>query len=327
MSQSRDDFAPDEEPLFNIGAVSRMTDISETALRVWERRYDFPKSARTGGGHRLYSQQEVMRLQWVKQRTEEGMQISQAIRALQHRERDGESLHTPLSPLSFTPREGNGVALSTFQRMLFDSLVQHDADQASQALTEGLALFSLEFLILDVIGPTLFQIGEAWMDGRIDIATEHFATNFLRHQLLTWMRTAPPAYHVNPVVLACAPGELHEGSLLMLAVLLRRLRWPVVYLGQTTPLSDLAAFVDDIKADVIVFVAMTEETGRALVDWPHWLPEAAQRKRPVVTYGGRVFSEHPELAKRVPGVMLGKTLQEGVETLDRMLHEFNPLLR
>ena len=91
MSQSRDDFAPDEEPLFNIGAVSRMTDISETALRVWERRYDFPKSARTDGGHRLYSQQEVMRLQWVKQRTDEGMQISQAIRALHHHEREGDS--------------------------------------------------------------------------------------------------------------------------------------------------------------------------------------------------------------------------------------------
>ena len=165
------------------------------------------------------------------------------------------------------------------------------------------------------------------MDGRMDIATEHFATNFLRHELLTWMRTAPPAYHVNPVVLACAPGELHEGSLLMLAVLLRRLRWPVVYMGQTTPLSDLAAFVDDITADVLVFVAMTEETARALVDWPHWLPDAAQKRRPMVTYGGRIFSEQPELTEQMPGVFLGKTLQEGVEKLDRMLHDLNPLLR
>jgi hypothetical protein len=113
----------------------------------------------------------------------------------------------------------------------------------------------------------------------------------------------------------------------MLAVLLRRLRWSVIYLGQTMPLSDIAAFVDEVDAAIIVFVAMIEETAQALADWPNWLPKSAQEKRPVVAYGGRIFSERPELAEQVPGVLLGKSLQEGVETLNRMLHEINPLLR
>lgn len=327
MSQKRDEFAPNEEPLFNIGAVTRMTDVSETTLRVWERRYDFPKSARTAGGHRLYSQQEVMRLQWVKQRVDEGMQISQAIRALQHVERGGDALPAPLSAQPVIPQGENGDALDLFHQRLLDTLLVHDADQATQVLAEALVLFPLEFLILHVIGPTLHDLGENWSEGRIDVATEHFATNHLRHHLLMWMRTGPPAYQVNPVMLACAPGELHEGSLLMLAVLLRRLRWPVIYLGQTMPLSEIAAFVDEVDAAVIVFVAMIEETARALADWPHWLPKAAQTNHPVVSYGGRIFSERPELAKLVPGVLLGKTLQEGVETINRILYEINPLLR
>src|SRR5512140_1628448 len=78
-----------EEHLFNIGVVSRMTDIMEATLRVWERRYDFPSSARTAGGHRLYSQQEILRLKWVKLRVEEGMQVSKAIRALYRLEQEG----------------------------------------------------------------------------------------------------------------------------------------------------------------------------------------------------------------------------------------------
>jgi DNA-binding transcriptional MerR regulator len=327
MSQPHDEINLNEEPLFNIGAVSRMTDIPETTLRVWERRYDFPRSARTAGGHRLYSQQEVMRLQWVKQRVDEGMQISQAIRALQHTEREGDALHLPVAPQPYVRREGDGDPLELFHQRLVDTLLQHDAEKANQVLAEALALYPLEFLILNVIGPTFYDIGEAWSVGRIDVATEHFATNHLRHHLLMWMRTGPPAYHVNPVVLACAPGELHEGSLLMLAVLLRRLRWPVIYLGQTMPLSDLAAFVEDVEPAAIVFVAMSEDTARALADWPHWLPQAAQNSRPVVGYGGRVFLEQPVLAEQIPGILLGKTLQEGIETLNRLLHEMNPLLR
>jgi len=327
MRKAHDETPPHEEPLFNIGAVSRMTDIPETTLRVWERRYDFPKSARTTGGHRLYSQQEVMRLQWIKLRVDEGLQISQAIRALQQVEREGGGQLITNSPQLFTPRDSDDEPLKVFQHRLFDALVQHDADKANQVLAEALALYMLEYLILDVITPTLYDIGVAWSDGRISVATEHFATHHLRHHLLIWMRTGPPAYHTNPVVLACAPGELHEGSLLMMAVLLRRLRWPVIYLGQTMPLSELAAFVKDVGASVIVFVAMTEETARTLKDWPHWLPEAARTKRPQVGFGGRVFLEHPALAEQTPGIFLGKTLQDGIETLDLMLHEMNPLLR
>lgn len=320
MSQPHE-FTSDDEPLFNIGAVSRMTQIPETTLRVWERRYDFPKSTRTSGGHRLFSHQEVMRLEWVKQRVDEGMQISQAIRALQ------QPRHDHILPPSHTPTASRGELPTIFRQRLFDLLCRHDLDGANQVLEEALILLSVEILILEVIGPTFYNIGEAWAEGQIGIATEHFATHFLRQRLILWMRIGPPAYQVNPVVLACAPGELHEGSLLMLAVLLRRLRWPVVYLGQTMPLADLGSFVEAVKAMALVFVAMSEETAHALTDWPTWLPKAAETNQPLVSYGGRIFLEKPELVLHVPGVFLGKTLQDGVETLDHMLHKFKPLIR
>lgn len=314
----------DEKPLFGIGAVSRMTNISEATLRVWERRYNFPQSARTEGGHRLYSQQEVTRLQWVKQRVDEGMQVSQAIRALQQAQREGDALR---AVLPFVQPQEESSPLDNYQQRLLEALLRHDTNRASTILAEAQTLYSLEVLILDVIGPTFHDIGEGWSRGEVDVATEHFATNFLRHHLLMWMRMGPPAYQVNPVVLACAPGELHEGSLLMLGVLLRRLRWPVIYLGQTMPLSELAAFIEDVHASMVVFVAMTEEPACALMEWPHQMPEIARSQYPVIGFGGRAFLEQPELASRISGVWLGKTLPEGVETLNRMLHEMNPLPR
>ena len=328
MSQTSGEFTPDEEPLFNIGAVARMTDIAETTLRAWERRYSFPNAARSEGGHRLYSQQEVLRLQWVKQRVDEGMQISQAIRALQKAEADNKPFHHTLAGQTFTRRdEANGDALDYFHQRLVEALLQHDAEQATQVLAEAISVFPLESLILNVIGPTFYEMGRGWSEGQIDIATEHFATNHLRQQLLMWMRTGPPAYQVPPVVLACAPGEMHEGSLLMLATLLRRLRWPVIYLGQNTPLNDLASFVEDIDAAALVFVAMTPETARALAEWPKWLPIAAEDQRPLVTFGGRVFVEQPALVETIPGVFLGNSLQDGVEQLNRILHEMHPFAR
>ena len=57
-----------DEPLYNIGVVSRMTGVSMATLRAWERRYNFPNSERTSGGHRLYSENDVLQLRWVKDR-------------------------------------------------------------------------------------------------------------------------------------------------------------------------------------------------------------------------------------------------------------------
>lgn len=323
MAYASDDFPTDNEPLFNIGAVTRMTGIPEATLRIWERRYSFPVSTRTPGGHRLYSPQEVARLRWIKQRVDEGVQISQAIQALERLEREGAA---PLWAPTSTPPEPGGPSAEMFLQQLTEALFQHDTDRADQVLAEAYPLLPTENLVLDVIGPALREIGEAWADRRIGVATEHFSSHYLRARLLMWLRAGPPAYRVSPVALACAPGELHEGSLLMLGVLLRRLRWPIAYLGQTMPLSEMPAFVEAVDPAVIVFVAMREETAQALAEWPRWLPQAASAKRPIVAYGGRAFTERPALAEQVPGVLLGSTLREGVDTLNRMLHELNPFL-
>ena len=73
-----------------------------------------------------------------------------------------------------------------------------------------------------------------------------------------WLVTGPPVRRTNPVVLACASVEWHDGSLLRLGVLLRRRGWPEKYLGQDIPFADLAAFVERIHPEALVLVEMLE---------------------------------------------------------------------
>lgn len=325
-----------DKPLYNIGVVARMTDIPVATLRVWERRYDFPKSARTTGGHRLYSEQEVLRLRWVKERIDEGMQTGRAIRALHHMEEEGRLTEIPLTALppfseasSLSPlpspiqHHTADPALASLQQHLFASLVAHDTTAAEQILAEAMSLHPLENLILDMIQPTLSDIGQAWADGEVNVATEHLASNFLRHRLLLWLATGPQPRQVPPVVLACAPDEWHEGSLLMTGVLLRRQAWPVSYLGQAVPLPDLANYVHQVKPSVVVLLSIMEKSVVHLPDWPHYLPEAYKTGRPPVCFGGNVFTHQPEWRDRVPGIFLGETIQEGLVNLDQILRDVN----
>jgi DNA-binding transcriptional MerR regulator len=310
-----------DEAVYNIAVIARKTGIAENTLRAWERRYDFPASARTEGGHRLYSAHEVARIQWVKQRINEGMQTRNAIQALKQREETGQSIGSTLE--SPTSSRSSASSATTRERLL-EALIALDKHQADMVIGDALAVHSLEHLILTIIAPTFTAIGQAWAEERIGIATEHFATNYLRQKLQTWMQMAPPEHPIRPVVLACAPGELHEGGLLMLGLLLQRLRWPVVYLGQSVDLPDLISFIEKVKPSMVVFVAMTEDSALALSQWPQWLSTEQEKETPIVAYAGYVFAQDPTWIDRVPGVYLGNTLLDGLDTANDLLRQLHP---
>jgi DNA-binding transcriptional MerR regulator len=303
----------DKLPEIALGSVSTAT------LRAWERRYNFPHAERTSGGHRLYSENDILRLKWVKQRVENGMQTAQAINALRYQEQHGRVVSVNERSTISELRHIALPHLNMFQERLFTSLMIMDTQTADQVLSEALTSSSPENLILDVIAPVLARIGEAWEKDNLNVASEHLATNYLRQRLLMWMLSGPPPRSVQPLILACAPNEFHEGSLLILGALLRRRRWPIAYLGQAVPLPDLAIFTKELNPSMILLVAMMSESASELVEWPKWLPEVALSGNPPVGYGGRIFTITPEWRDRMQGVFLGVDYQQGIEKIESLI--------
>ena len=61
-----DDTKPESsDPLYKIGAVSRLTGLPSNTIRTWERRYKVVEPQRTSGGGRLYTDTDVSRLQII----------------------------------------------------------------------------------------------------------------------------------------------------------------------------------------------------------------------------------------------------------------------
>ncbi|MDW8227752.1 MAG: MerR family transcriptional regulator [Anaerolineales bacterium] len=307
-----------DEPLYNIGVVTRLTGVPVATLHAWERRYGFPQSARTSGGHRLYSEKDIARLRWVKAQVDSGMTVSRAIAAVRALESEGR-LFLPAAPEVAARPVPETTSSHSLRDALVEALISHDLSRADHMMGDMLAFYSPEALTTEIIGPALAEIGRLWEERRITVATEHLASNYLRHRLLMWMVTGPPPKPVNPIVLACAPEEWHEGSLLMLGVLLRRKGWPVAYLGQNVPFPDLADFVRQIHPPLVILVAIREETARHLSEWPRWIVQAGGK--PIVAFGGRAFVVNPALQALVAGLYLGNTIQEAMNRLENLLSQ------
>ena len=65
--------------MFPINVVEKETNISKYLLRMWERRYSFPRPARDQKGERIYTSEDIEKLKLVKKLMEEGYRPSKII--------------------------------------------------------------------------------------------------------------------------------------------------------------------------------------------------------------------------------------------------------
>ncbi|HEU5363724.1 MAG TPA: MerR family transcriptional regulator [Gaiellaceae bacterium] len=79
-------------PLFSIGAVARMLDLSAATIRTWEARYRLVAPERSQGGQRLYSRAQVEQLRFVCGQIGAGRRPAEAHRLLRERLARGGSL-------------------------------------------------------------------------------------------------------------------------------------------------------------------------------------------------------------------------------------------
>src|ERR1700724_1074584 len=62
----------------NIAALAQRTGVPPDTLRKWEQRYRILQPDRTAGGQRRYSERDVARVEWLRERLDDGYRISEA---------------------------------------------------------------------------------------------------------------------------------------------------------------------------------------------------------------------------------------------------------
>src|SRR4029079_7311853 len=77
------------EPIYSIGAVSRMLGIPSATLRTWEVRYGVVVPQRSAGGQRLYTRSQIEELTFIGGAMDSGSSAADAHRVLRERVAEG----------------------------------------------------------------------------------------------------------------------------------------------------------------------------------------------------------------------------------------------
>lgn len=307
-----------DAPKHTIKTVCAQTGILPVTLRAWERRYKLLQPRRTSGNYRLYSDRDIALLRWIKSRMDVGTTIGRVADEFHAMRRAGQWPDVAPTPTP-APLVASATPPDAYRQRLYVALVAMNEARAAEVLREAHALFDLNSICLSLIQPCLYEIGEAWYRGEIRIATEHFASHYLRGRLLTLFQTYPMRHSAPRLVVGCAPNEFHDIGSLMLALFLRREGYRVEFIGADVHLEDLSEYAHAQRPALICLSANSEAAARGLRQMDARL--AGMRPRPRFAFGGRIFNLKPSLRTIVPGLFLGEDAGQAVARV----REFLPL--
>ena len=231
-----------------IGELSRLTGVSQSTLRMWERRYGVVAPERLANGYRVYAPGDVERVLAMRRSLARGVGAAEAATAA-------------LGP---TGDDGGTTSRAAVRalielRQAFDAW---DAARGVRTVQRALVMLGLQVAVEEVVFPYLREVGERWARGEITVAHEHFASQSIRALLLRagggWEEADGPT-----ALLGCPPGEQHDIGLVCFGLALHGFHgWRIAFLGPSTPLADVFKAAHALSPAAIVLAAAAPDRFR-----------------------------------------------------------------
>ena len=228
--------------VLSISAVERETGLSKDVLRMWERRYGFPKPGRDENGEREYTPASIAKLRAIKRLMDVGMRPGKLMA----------STLDELNALAEVRAAPRGEQLApALERDILSLLQSHDTTGLQHALANLLMKQGMQKFVLETLTPLNRAVGDGWMRGDLQVFEEHLYTEQLQVSLRTAINAFPRQTGMPRVLLTTFPGEQHGVGLLMVEALLVPEGVQCISLGTQTPLEDIRRAVAAHKVNIL----------------------------------------------------------------------------
>lgn len=235
-------------PRHSIGVAARRTGLKADLIRAWERRYGAVEPARSPTRRRLYSDDQVRRLQLLSRAVQGGRNIGDvatlpdadleeliagdAAAAVLASDRPG--VAEPSAP-------GDGAQAEALVDVCLAAIRRLDARALEAELKRASVALSRTHLVERILEPVLRTVGEQWRSGELRPVHEHMASAVVRSFLGGLTEAYEPPESAPRIVVTTPLRQRHEMGGLLAAASAAAEGWDVLYLGPDLPAEEIAA--------------------------------------------------------------------------------------
>jgi methylmalonyl-CoA mutase cobalamin-binding subunit len=224
-----------------IASVEQATGIARATLRIWERRYGFPRPGRDLRGERSYPDEQVRKLRLIADLMARGHRPGRLV----------ELNATELAALAGPPASGRGGP-PAIDDPVVGALRSHDVAAVLRLLEDGVRRLGLAGFVSERMPQMNVNVGLAWARGELEVYEEHLYTDLVGDLLRRHLARQAPAPSGGPrVLLATLPEESHALGLAMAKVMLALEGCACTSLGPRVPVPQLVIAAGAFHADVV----------------------------------------------------------------------------
>jgi methanogenic corrinoid protein MtbC1 len=156
----------------------------------------------------------------------------------------------------------------------------------------------IEPFYLNIIQPSMYEVGMLWERGTISVAQEHLASAIVtRVMAASSMMTVAPQLKKTKIVITAAPNEFHEIGAWILSDILEHSGWDVKYLGANTPTKDLIELLHSFQPDVLALTVTMPFNILKATEIINLIKSDGELEKTLTMIGGHAFNESDELWK------------------------------
>ncbi|ADE71366.1 MerR family transcriptional regulator [Priestia megaterium] len=300
------------EGKYNIKAISNMVGIQPGTLRAWERRYQILNPVRNDSGHRLYTEEDLRKLKWLTEKVSGGFTISQAVSLLE----------TESSTVGTFEEEGEVDSPQKIRDELLTMLLSFEEGKAQDLINHAFSLYSVEKVVIDILGSLLVTVGDMWEKGQITSAHEHYTTQVLKTRISMIFYSLPSNGLLPKAIAVCGPNETHEVGLLIFTLFLRRKGFEVIYLGSSIEDKDVELIVKEVDPTFLFMSCTMMENAEKTLNLTNQMIKKFPHLK--VGLGGYVFDGLDSKRKgEAQPFILGNTKEEWNSWLTKKLAEID----
>lgn len=223
-----------------IRVVSRLTGLSAHVIRAWEKRYQAVSPERTDTNRRLYSEEDIERLQLLTEASRAGWSIGQIA------EFDNQQIRSLLPVQTDSPKldpgayEPDSASTEKIIENALAAIQDMSGEKLQQQLSEAALAYSQPVLLDHIIAPLMTGVGDRWSTGHVRVAQEHLATAVVRLFLGRLLDQNWPEPDAPSIIVTTPSGQYHEIGALLVAVTAASVGWRAVFLGPNLPAHEIA---------------------------------------------------------------------------------------
>jgi DNA-binding transcriptional MerR regulator len=225
--------------MLSIGAVERDTGLSKDVLRMWERRYKFPRPLRDGHGERMYPPEQVAKLRAIKRLMDRGF-------------RPGKIVSLPLDDLNVLGSAPTGGSERDAEiETILDLIRAHQLPELRQRLNQLLMKQGLQRFVTETVAPVTVAVGDAWVRGEFAVFEEHLYTEQIQSLLRNAISSAQGNSKAPRILLTSFPTEQHNLGLLMVEAMFVVEGATSIPLGTEMPATEIVRASAAHRADIV----------------------------------------------------------------------------